>query len=1016
MDTLIVNCMEYILENQLNSYRTFRRYVESYASGCRTVVALIRRRAALSPAAVAVVDKTSALSYEELDRQSDALAIHLRQNGVGAGKYVGIMLPRTKEYIVAILATLKAGGTYVPLDAACPRIRLNTIVTQSSMSCLIIRGGKIPTWDAQPVQSVIDMEDMSYASPGCACAPDYSEEVGAACLMFTSGTTGEPKGVIISHRYIKSLALYGSRLFQLTERDRVMLHPSFGVIASFGNIYPALISGSSVHIISDDLRHDIMALRRYIVHAGISGGVLYTAIGSQLLDRGLTGMRWMMMGGEPLVSPSIPAGMSVYICLGCTEGLFIAHSQIGAGEHKGVMALTTPAACNVTLLVDAAGNPVKQGEIGEIAITGDVVADGYVDDRQATGAKFGSSPLIAGRTLYRTGDLGRINDRGMFEYCGRADRQIKVSGYRIEPAEVEAAILGFGGGIVGTIVAAVNIGNTRQLCAWYASERPIAASSIKDHVSRLLPAYMVPKYYVHTPSLLTGNGDKIDVASLPLPEIASDEIVPPRDMAEEKVLAMVKRVLGCDQIGVTTDLVTVGLTSLQAMYIATCMEEELQLTLHTWQMLGKRSIRQWLAEARHTGHVVHTYPARRFYPLLAGQWRIYHEMLDDPYNAKNGTFRLIFMSAMTVSRLAAAVERVIEAHQSLGVRIVLHKGVPMMERSDSAKPDVEVYEVAEDWDSHECARHLKPFFISEESNPLVRIVVIGKPSGAYLLIHCAHIIYDGASLQLFLDDLIAALQGKALQPEPVTLFDVSLQEAAYAGTAQGVRDQEYYGQLCSGCTAITELQPGKDLSGSVGFSYDTGLVDAYCRSKAVTASSFWTTTMLRALHRVTGIGDLAVCTFSSRRSAAEWRRTSGMLLRLLPIVSHSRDQEPDAAMRELQDQLTATLQHEQYPFCKIQYTQNLPFSFLYIYQEGLARLHYPEDWHEVSVAVPHDETRICCVQVFPYATGTKVCIEYNGTSYSRSGAQLLADKWQSVVCEIINKHLKTTENYGTQEN
>lgn len=878
------------------------------------------------------------------------------------------------------------------------------------------RGG-VPLCDAQLSQAVIYIDDKHYEGSLCESAPDYSDEAEAACLMYTSGTTGKPKGVIISHRYMMSLALYGSQLFQLTERDRVMLHPSFGVIASFGNIYPALVSGSSLHIIGEEMRHDITALRRYIVHAGISGGVLYTAIGSQLLDSGLTSLRWMMMGGEPLMSPNIPAGMSVYICLGCTEGLFIAHSQIGAGKHKGVMALTTPAACNVTLLVDAAGNQVKPGEIGEIAITGDVVADGYAGDRQATDAKFDSSLLIAGRTLYRTGDLGRINDRGMLEYCGRADRQIKVSGYRIEPGEVEAAMLGFGG-IEGTIVAAVNIGNTKQLCAWYVSKRPIAASSIQDHISRLLPAYMVPKYYVHTPSLLTGYGDKIDVASLPQPVTASDEepVEPPRDMAEEKALAIVKRVLCCDHIGVTTDLVQVGLTSLLAMYIATCIEEELHLTLHTWQMIGKRSIRQWLAEASRIERVMHSYPIQRYYPLLAGQWRMYQEMLDDPYNAKNGVYRLIFMPGMNVSRLSEAVKRVVAAHESLGARIVLRNGVPMMERSGSAKPDVEVYEVAEDWNSDECARHLKPFLMTEEGKPLVRIVVIGKPSGTYLLIHCAHIIYDGASLQLFLDDLIGALQGKTLLPEPVTLYDVSLYEAAYASTFEGLRDKEYFEQLCRGCTAITELKPGKDPSGSVGFSYDTGLVDAYCRSKAVTASSFWTTTMLQALHRVTGIGDLAVCTFSSRRSAAEWRRTSGMLLRLLPIVSHSRDQEPDAAMSELQDQLTATLQHEQYPFCKIQYTQNLPFSFLYIYQEGLARLHYPEDWHEVSVAVPHDETRICCVQVFPYATGTKVCIEYNGTSYSRSGAQLLADKWQSVVCEIINKHLKTTENYGTQEN
>ena len=1004
------------MENQINAYGAFRRYVESYAPDCHTVVALIRHRAALCPATVAVVDASSALSYEELDRKSDALAMRLRQHGVCTGKYVGIMLPRTKEYIVAILATLKAGGAYVPLDEFCPKSRLDAIMTDSAMSCIIIVGGvSSPLCDAQSVKAIIDIDDIHSDTLRCECAPDYSDESAAACLMYTSGTTGKPKGVIISHRYMMSLAIYGSRLFQLTGSDRVMLHPGFGVIASFGNIFPALVSGSSLHIVSEEMRHDISALRRYIINAGISGGVVYTAIGSQLLNGGATSLRWLMMGGGQLVSPTIPAGTSVYICLGCTEGLFIAHSLIGAGAHEGVMALSMPAACNVTLLIDDAGNQVKQGEIGEIVVTGDVVADGYAGDVQATDSKFGTSPLIDGRTMYRTGDLGRINESGMLEYCGRADRQIKVSGYRIEPGEVEAAILGYEG-IEGTIVAAVDINHTKQLCAWYASKQPIADTVIRGHVSRLLPAYMVPTYFIHTPSLLTGYGDKIDVASLPLPDTASDEIVPPRDIAEEKVLAIVKRVLCCENIGVTTDLVKVGLTSLLAMYIATCIEEELQLTLHTWQMLGKSSIRQWLAEARHTGSAVRTYPARRLYPLLAGQWRIYHEMLDDPNNAKNGTCRLIFIPAMSVSRLTAAVERVIEAHQSLGVRIVLHNGVPMMERSDSAKPDFEVYEVADDWNSDECARHLKPFLISEKGNPLVHIAVIGKPSGAYLLIHCAHIIYDGASLQIFLDDLIAALQGKDLRPEPITIFDVSLHEAEYADTDQGLRDKRYFEQLCRGCTAITELKPGNDPSGTVGFSFDTGLIDAYCHCKAITANSFWTTTMLQALHRVTGIRDLAVCTFSNQRSEAEVRRTSGMLLRILPIVSHSRCQEPYEAMRELQSQLTDTMQHEHYPFCKIQHSQNVPFSFLYIFQEGLARLHYPEDWQEVGLALPHDDTRICCVQVFPYASGTEVLIEYNGTSYSRSGAQLFADMWQSVVRDIINNHFKSTEHYGTHEN
>ena len=203
--------------------------------------------------------------------------------------------------------------------------------------------------------------------------------------------------------------------------------------------------------------------------------------------------------------------------------------------------------------------------------------------------------------------------------------------------------------------------------------------------------------------------------------------------------------------------------------------------------------------------------------------------------------------------------------------------------------------------------------------------------------------------------------------------------------------------------AVTALRPGHEASGTVEFHVDRRLTDAYCRRMAVTANSFWMTTLLQALHRITAMSNLVVCTFSNQRSAAEVRRTSGMLLRLLPVVSRLRDQAPEVAMQALQSQLTATMAHESYPFCMLQDALHIPFGFLYIFQEGLSLLDYPEEWSELRLTRPHDDTRICCVQVFPYVSGTKVIIEYNGTTYSRSGALCLADRWQSILQHIVSQ-------------
>ena len=546
-----------------------------------------------APAAIAVVDGARALTYAELDRRSRQLAYRLLDLGLRPGDRVGICVERSIEEIVALLGALKAGCVYVPLDPAHPRERLAAVLGDADAAAVITAGTVARTLAVPPAVTARPIITLDATEPDTVDErpdpPLAAEGEGLAQIIYTSGSTGVPKGVAITHRAIARLVC-GTDYAQLGADDVVahVSNPAFDA-ATF-EVFGALVNGGRLVVIPRETVLSPSALAAELERIGISTLFVTTALFNQMARDAPAAFRFcrqVLFGGEAVEPRWVKAVLEeggprrLLHVYGPTEATTFAtwYEVRAVAADASTVPIGRPIANTEVYVLDRHGEPVPVGVPGEICIGGPGLAAGYFRQPQLTAERFVPHPfdLAAEARLYRTGDRARYRPDGAIEFLGRFDRQVKIRGHRIEPAEIEASLLRVPGIREAVVLVHGNTSDTRQLTGYVVMEpgAQLTAVDLYGELRRSMPGYMVPAQIYIVPSLpLTPNG-KIDRHALPNPGDAApraNQRVGPRDPLEHTLALIWEELLGRSDIGVHDSFFDVGGHSLLAAQLMDAIE------------------------------------------------------------------------------------------------------------------------------------------------------------------------------------------------------------------------------------------------------------------------------------------------------------------------------------------------------------------------------------------------------------------------------------------------------------
>ncbi|MEN3359374.1 MAG: hypothetical protein V7637_3356, partial [Mycobacteriales bacterium] len=786
----------------------------------RTFPAEFEAQVARTPDAVALVCGGERLTYADLNARANRLARYLIALGVRPERLVALALPRSADMIVAILAVLKAGAVYLPVDRDLPADRIRFLLADAAPSLVITTRGSTNVHigrTATVAPLLLDDPALRAAVDSCPAA-DLSdvERVGpvrpdsAAYVIYTSGSTGRPKGVVLSHAGLTNL-FYAHRDGPLAGvvagRMRMALTAAFSFDTSWEGLL-VMAAGSELHLIDDELRLDPAALVDYVAENRIDLLDFTPSYATQLVAAGLLSSGRhrppvLMLGGEAvgealwreLAAAPDTAGFNYYGPTECTVDAL-------AGPVAGDRPLVGRPLPNVRAYVlDGRLRPVPVGAPGELYLAGVQLARGYLNRPGLTAERFVANPYgPPGSRMYRTGDRVRWTADGTVDYLGRADEQVKIRGFRIEPGEIETALLGHPD-LVAAAVVAVDSGSGHQRLAAYlvpaAGRIQPAAAELRSWLARTLPEYMVPAVFVPVPALPLTSSGKLDRRALPAPELdpaAGADHVAPGTPVERELARIWAEVLRVPRVGAGDNFFELGGDSILSIQVVSRVRATLGVALSPRALFTTPTVAGLAAglpadavAAAAALPEIPTVPRDRALPLSFAQQRLWFLHEFDPDTDEYVTpIAVTLHGELDVPALRAALTALVARHESMRTTFDSTDGhasqrvhpavpvqLPVLDLTGLAPADRERVlgtVVAEE--------SSQPFDLQQ--GPLFRplLAELGPDEHALLLI-MHHIVTDGWSTGLLLADL-SALYAAERGGVPAELPPLPVQYADYA--------------------------------------------------------------------------------------------------------------------------------------------------------------------------------------------------------------------------------------------
>ncbi|OJZ70153.1 non-ribosomal peptide synthetase, partial [Mycobacterium paraffinicum] len=644
-----------------------------------SIPALFAAQVVRTPGAVAVSFEGRSLTYRELDEASNRLAHLLIGRGAGPGAAVAVLFSRSSEAIVAILAVLKSGAAYLPIDPGLPTARIEFMLTDSAPVAALTTAALAEKLAGYAVP-VIDVRSPALRSQR-ATAPPGPEPEDIAHIIYTSGTTGLPKGVAVSHANVTRLFDAPAVGVALAPGQVWTQFHSYAFDFSVWEIWGALLHGGRLVVVADAVARSPKDFHALLVAEQVSVLSQTPAAVGMLSPQGLEGTA-LVIGAEP-VSPEVVdrwapgrAMMNVY---GPTESTIFASMSAPLTAKSGAPPIGSAVPGTGLFVLDGWLRPVPVGVVGELYVAGRGVGLGYVRRPELTASRFVACPFgEPGQRMYRSGDLVRWGTDGQLHYLGRADEQVKIRGYRIEIGEIRSALAALEGVDEAVVVVREDRPGDKRLVGYVTgSAEPTA---LRAALSDRLPGYMVPAAIVVLEALPTTVNGKLDTRALPTPEYSASGHRAPTNPTEEILAGIYAQVLGVDRVGIDQSFFDLGGDSISAMRLIAAVNTDLDEYLSVRAVFEASTIAQLaprIGEGAGRLEPLVAGPRPAVVPLSFAQSRLWFlDQLQGPSPVYNMAAAMRLRGPLDAQALGAALADVVARHESLRTVFAAPDGTP----------------------------------------------------------------------------------------------------------------------------------------------------------------------------------------------------------------------------------------------------------------------------------------------------------------------------------------------------
>ncbi|NTU26696.1 amino acid adenylation domain-containing protein [Bacillus tequilensis] len=737
----------------------------------KTVYQLFEEQMKRTPDQAAVICGEKQFTYRQLNERANQLARTLRKKRVKTDRLTAIICEHEIELVVGILAVLKAGGAYVPIDPDYPKHRIQYIAEDSQADIILTQSHLQKQLELAGTMVFLDQES-SYHEDGSDLQP-ISSMKDLAYVIYTSGSTGKPKGVAIEHQGLTNYIWWARRVYVKGEKTNFPLYSSIAFDLTITSVFTPLITGNSIIVYRGE---NSAALLDCIIQDSRTDIIKLTPAHLQLLKEmnipAECTIRKFIVGGDNLstrlarsINGKFGGKIEIFNEYGPTETVVgcMIYSFDPQNDRRESVPIGT-AADNMNIFVlDKSMKPVPAGVPGEIYISGDGIARGYLNRAELTAERFLQHPFVPEVKMYRTGDLARRLPDGNIEYLGRIDHQVKIRGYRIEIGEVESAFFQIPP-IQEALVTAQETNGETSLCAYYTAQHSLTAGEIREHLSRQLPSYMIPAYFVQLAAMpLTSNG-KIDRQALPAPtgNLTGNPYTAPRTELEKILAGVWESVLGAEQVGIDDHFFELGGDSIKSI----------QVTSSLYQAGYKLDIKHLFKHPTISGLAPFIEPVTRIAEqgeikgrtlLTPIQHWFFARQYPDPHHY-NQSVMLYFKEGLDESKLQKVMKKMAEHHDAL--RMVYVQGDHEYEArtrgiSEGELFSLDVYSLLEENNPAETIETIANDIqqsIHLAAGPLMKLGLFQCQDGDHLLIAIHHLVVDGVSWRILLEDITSAYE------------------------------------------------------------------------------------------------------------------------------------------------------------------------------------------------------------------------------------------------------------------